>query len=85
MVIGSEGKWSEALKDAFIQASPAGLVKTLPPGLNRAGPGAVVGVVARPPPGPAIPGLTRDGMVVNQKVATQLLSVIEKPVRSDTA
>ncbi len=31
MVIGSDGKWSEALKDAFIQASPAGLVKMPPP------------------------------------------------------
>jgi hypothetical protein len=30
MVI-SDGKWSEALKDAFIQASPAGLVKMPPP------------------------------------------------------
>jgi hypothetical protein len=30
MVIGSDGKWSEALKDAFIQASPAGLVKVPP-------------------------------------------------------
>jgi hypothetical protein len=27
MVIGSDGKWSKALKDAFIQASPAGRVK----------------------------------------------------------
>jgi hypothetical protein len=40
MVIGSDGKWSEALKDAFIQASPAGPVKMPPPPafpvLNRA-------------------------------------------------
>jgi hypothetical protein len=31
MVIGSDGKWSKALKDAFIQASPAGRVKMPPP------------------------------------------------------
>jgi hypothetical protein len=30
MVIGSDGKWSKALKAAFIQASPTGRVKMLP-------------------------------------------------------
>ena len=30
MVIGSDGNWSKALKDAFIQASPPGRVK-MPP------------------------------------------------------
>jgi hypothetical protein len=34
MVIGSDGKWSKALKDAFIEASPAGRVK-MPPGAFR--------------------------------------------------
>jgi hypothetical protein len=34
MVIGTDGKWSKALKAAFIQASAAGRVKMLlPPGL----------------------------------------------------
>jgi hypothetical protein len=35
MVIGSDGKWSKALKDAFIQASPAGRVKMPPPPVFR--------------------------------------------------
>jgi hypothetical protein len=31
MLIGTDGKWSKALKAAFIQASPAGRVKMAPP------------------------------------------------------
>jgi hypothetical protein len=36
MVIGSDGKWSKALKAAFIQASPTGRVKMPPPPAFRA-------------------------------------------------
>ena len=36
MVIGTDGKWSKALKAAFIQASPAGRVKMPPrPGFRE--------------------------------------------------
>jgi hypothetical protein len=47
MMIGTDGKWSKALKAAFIQASPADRVKMPPaPGfraLNRQAAAAVPG------------------------------------------
>jgi hypothetical protein len=55
MVIGTDGKWSEALKAAFIQASPAGRVKMPPPpafrALNRQAAAAVSEGVAAGRPG----------------------------------
>jgi hypothetical protein len=47
MVIGSDGKWSKALKDAFIQASPAGRVK-MPPPAFRALSGPLSGAASQP-------------------------------------
>jgi len=55
MVIGSDGKWSKALKDAFIQASPAGRVKMPPPAFRAlSGPlsGPLSGAASQPAPGP---------------------------------
>jgi hypothetical protein len=59
MVIGSDGKWSKALKDAFIQASPAGRVKMPPPAFRALSgrfpgrfSGPLSGAASQPAPGP---------------------------------
>jgi hypothetical protein len=81
-MVGSDGKWSKALKAAFIEASLAGLVK-MP--VNQPGVAAVSGEVTPYRLRRVIPGLTSGGASVHQEVTTLLLRVIEEPVRSDTA
>jgi hypothetical protein len=71
MVIGTDGKWSKALKAAFIQAPAAGRVKMPPPpglpALNQRAAAAVSGGAAPGPRGGPGAALERTASLLTLK------------------